>query len=467
MLAEDGPAGQDGGGSSTGNLAVAEPPVAVGAGGALPQPAQRPGAVWTIGASWVATRVLIVLMISGVLRISNLDVTTDVSVIYHGWYQVLQTGTFPMDDVTWQYPPGAALVMLLPGLLPWSYLVSFWVLCGVFDTLAMGMLLRHGMRRGRSLAGCWVWVVGVPLLGPTVYCRYDILVTAVAVVGLLVLLRRPVLGGILLGVGGLVKLWPMLLLAGTPRGRRTHRSWTAAAVSVATLLFLIAAGMNGAFQFLTYQADRGIEVESLAAVPLHLARLFGGWHGLVMMNYGSVEFLGPWVGVISKVAVGLTVVGFGWLLLWRVRARRWQASTTYDAALAALLVFTVTSRVISPQYLVWLVGVAAVCLTVRGTTQRPVAAMILVATALTTAEFPMMFGQITSSAPWGVAVLTARNLTLLAATLLSCRRLWRSTTGAGPQPPADAEPAEPEQPSYPVRPGIAYEQSLLDDIQRG
>ncbi|MBD0693283.1 hypothetical protein BG452_40840 [Streptomyces sp. CBMA123] len=37
----------------------------------------------------------------------------------------------------------------------------------------------------------------------------------------------------------------------------------------------------------------------------------------------------------------------------------------YDAALCALLIFVVTSRVISPQYLVWLVGVAAVCLTVR------------------------------------------------------------------------------------------------------
>ncbi|WP_232246758.1 glycosyltransferase 87 family protein [Kitasatospora mediocidica] len=459
MLAQDGPAGQAGSGS--GGLAVAEHR-AQGATALTPAPptAAR-GALWTLGASWTATRVLILLLVFGIIRISQLDVTTDVSVIYHGWYEVLQTGTFPMDDVTWQYPPGAALVMLLPGMLPWTYMTSFFVLCGVFDAVAMTMLVRNGMRKGRSFAGSWVWVVGVPLLGPTVYCRYDILVTTLAVAGLLVLLRRPVLGGFLLGLGGLIKLWPLIALAGTPRGRRTRQSWTAAAATLAALAFLLAAGMNGAFQFLTFQADRGIEVESLGALPLHFARLAGAWHGQVMMNYGSVEMLGPWVPVISKVAVLATVAGFGWLLVWRLRARRWQPSTTFDAALAALLIFTVTSRVISPQYMVWLVGLAAVCLTVRGTSQKPVAALILLATALTTAEFPLMFGQVVNSLPWGVVVLSSRNLLLLAATLISCYRLWKSTKGTAPQAVSTVV-AEPET-NYPVRPGIAYEQSLLDD----
>ncbi|MGF1431595.1 glycosyltransferase 87 family protein [Kitasatospora sp. LaBMicrA B282] len=467
MVAKDGPA-EPNGDEGSGGLALAAPPEP-GATAVTPAAPARATA-WRVGGSWLLTRILLVLMVTGVLKIAPLDVTTDVSVIYHGWYEVLQTGTFPMDDVTWQYPPAAALVVLAPGLLPWSYLTSFFVLCGVFDTLAMGMLLRAGLRRGRSFTGAWIWVIGVPLLGPTVYCRYDILVTAVAMTGLLVLLRRPVLGGILLGFGGMMKVWPLLGLAGTPRGRRTRRSWTAAVGAVATLSFLLAAGMNGAFQFLTFQADRGIEVESLGALPLHFAKMFGWWNGSVTMNYGSVEFLGPWVQVISKVVMGATVAGFCWLLYWRLRARRWQPSTLYDAALATLLIFTVTSRVISPQYLVWLVGLAAVCLTVRGSSQRPVAVLILVATMLTTLEFPMNFGQVVNSLPWGVTVLTSRNLVLLAATIISCRRLWRSTRGPLP---AVAEPAlaaaeeQPAEQKYPVRPGIAYEQDLLDDIERG
>ncbi|MFD9129565.1 glycosyltransferase 87 family protein [Kitasatospora sp. NPDC059571] len=447
------PAGRTGSTSSTERLALSGAPPASPAGGAL----------WALGASWLATRALIVLMAVGVLRISGTDVSSDISVIYHGWYEVLQTGTFPLDDVTWQYPPGAALVILLPGVLPWSYLVSFFVLCGLFDALAMGMLMRVGGRRGRSFTGAWMWAVGVPLLGPTVYCRYDIVVTAIAMAGLVVILRRPALGGMLLGFGGLVKIWPVLALAGTPRGRRTHRAWTAAAATAAALGFLLTAGMNGAFEFLKFQKERGIEVESLGALPLHFAKLAGAWDGQVTMNYGSLEMLGPWVPVISDVSVAGTLVGFGWLLLWRLRAARWQPSTTFDAALAALLVFTVTSRVISPQYLVWLIGLAAVCLTVRGTSQKPVALLLLPATVLTTVEFPILFGAVQHSQPWGVAVLAARNLLLLAATLVSCRRLWRSTRGPDAAPTV-VLPGEPAAPSYPVRPGIAYEQALLDGL---
>ena len=435
---------------------------------AVPPPAAGRGALWALGASWAASRTLLLLMVTGVVKFAG-GVSTDVWVIYHGWYGVLQTGTFPLDDVTWQYPPGAALVIMLPGLLPWSYLVSFWVICGVVDALTMALLTRAGVRRGRSFAGAWVWLAGVPLLGPMIYNRYDILVTALTVAGLLAVLRRPAIGGLLLGLGGIIKIWPLLALIGTPSGRRTRRSWTAAAATAGSLGFLLAAGMNGAFEFLQFQKDRGIEVESLGALPLHVARMAGAWQGEVKMNYGSTEMLGPWVDVISKVMVAGTLGGFLWLLFWRLTAKHRTAATTYDAALSALLVFTVTSRVISPQYLVWLVGVAAVCLTVRATSQRPVAVLILLATPLTLLEFPVLFGQVTSSHTWGVIVLGLRNLLLLAAAVLSCVRLWRSTRVPTVLPPTVVLAAVPPAPAgtgYPVRPGITYEKDLLDGMDR-
>ncbi|MEV7024562.1 glycosyltransferase family 87 protein [Kitasatospora sp. NPDC093558] len=426
------------------------------------------GALAALAATWVATRTLLVLFVTGVLRSPGGDVTADVWMIYHAWYGVLQTGTFPFDDVTWQYPPGAALVILLPGLLPWSYVVSFWVICGIADALAMALLVRTGLRRGRALTGAWMWVAAVPLLGPMIYNRFDIIVTAITVAGLLALIRRPAVGGMLLGLGGIVKIWPLLGLIGTPSGRRTRRSWTLAAATAVSLGFLLAAGMNGAFDFLAFQKDRGIEVESLGALPLHYARIAGGWDGRVTMNYGSAEMLGPWVSVVSKVMMAGTLLGFAWLLLWRYTAKRRNAATMYDAALTALLIFTVTSRVISPQYLVWLIGVAAVCLTVRGSSQRPVALLILLAAPLTLVEFPLMFTQVLASDPAAIAVLSARNLLLLAATVLSCVRLWRSTRAEDRLAPTVvlAQPEPVPAGSYPVRPGIAYEQDLLDGIDR-
>jgi hypothetical protein len=136
--------------------------------------------------------------------------------------------------------------------------------------------------------------------------------------------------------------------------------------------------------------------------------------------------------------VALSLAAFAWLLLWRFRARRWTAATPCDAALAALLLFTVTSRVISPQYLVWLIGVAAVCLVSPQTTQRPTAWLIAAASLFTFLEFPVFFGDLAAFKPLGVSVLVVRNLLLAAAALVSCRRLWCATARPEPEPELDA-----------------------------
>jgi hypothetical protein len=423
LIGSDSDSGIDGGGSGAGGS---------GAGGG-------PARLWTPLLVWAVTRAVVLLGVLDVLPLGALALTTDVKVIYQGWAQVLQTGTFPLDDMTWQYPPLAAAVMVLPGWLPWSYFTGFLAVVVACDALAAALLARAG-RGGGSLAGLWLWVLAVPLLGPTVYCRFDLVVTVVAVAGLLASVRRPVLGGVLAGVGAMLKVWPVLTVIGAPRGRRTRDAVAAVAASALALGFLFATTMNGAFSFLGFQENRGVEVESLGALPFEAARLLG-WHGTAAMNYGSVELLGPGVALVGRLMVALSVGAFGWLLLWRARARRWTAATPWDAALTALLLFVVTSRVISPQYLVWLVGLAAVCLTSRRTTQRPVAWLLLAACAFTYLEFPLLFADVMHFRLLGSLALVLRNLLLLAAVLLSCRRLWRET--AGPVgPPVSAAPRE-------------------------
>ncbi|MDG4866003.1 hypothetical protein P8605_48415, partial [Streptomyces sp. T-3] len=230
----------------------------------------------------------------------------------------------------------------------------------------------------------------------------------------------------LAGFGALLKVWPVLLLIGTPRGRATRRSWVVAAATACGLLVAFTAAMPGALAFLDFQRDRGTEVESLGALVFHVARHFG-WQGWMQLNYGSVEFLGPYVPVVSALAQGLSVLAFGWLLLWRLRARAWAPSTPCDAAFAAVLLFTATSRVISPQYLLWLVGLAAVCRTFRAGRMRRPAVLVLCATAVTFLEFPLFFSHVAASDLLGITLLVVRNGLLVAAALIACRTLWRQT----------------------------------------
>ncbi|MFF5896376.1 glycosyltransferase 87 family protein [Streptomyces argenteolus] len=378
-------------------------------------------------AVWGLTRAVLLLCVFKVFTVPGPDVTSDVSVIYRGWYEVLRAGTYPLDDVTWQYPPAAALAVLSPDLLPFlEYASAFFVLALLCDALVLGLLLYAGSRPGMRNAGAWLWVVGVPLLGPTVYARYDLMVTAVAVAALLAGVRHPRLLGALAAFGTLMKVWPVLLLVGTAPGRETRRSWSAAGVTGAVLVLLSAAALPGAFAFLTFQRDRGLEIESLGALVFHGARQFG-WEGRVELRYGSMEFAGPYVALVSTLALALSVLAFGWLLLWRLRARTFAVHTPADAAFTAVLLFTVTSRVISPQYMVWPLGVAAVCLVFRGSRTALPACLVLVATGVTLLEFPLGFAHVVASDGEGVALMAVRNGLLVAATLIAARRLWRDT----------------------------------------
>jgi hypothetical protein len=152
----------------------------------------------------------------------------------------------------------------------------------------------------------------------------------------------------------------------------------------------------------------------------------------VVFSYGSMEFAGPHVALVSHLALGLSAVAFGWLGWWRWRARAaapgtFGAAATADAAFTAVLLFTTTSRVISPQYMIWLVGLAAACATWRASVQLAPGLLVLAATGVTFMEFPVWFGDVVVSDPWGLFLLLLRNGLLVAASVLAARNLWRAT----------------------------------------
>ncbi|MFF9015288.1 glycosyltransferase 87 family protein [Streptomyces sp. NPDC014870] len=358
-------------------------------------------------------------------------VSREVYVLYQIWYRQFAQGTYPVDDVTWQYPPGAGLVIMSPGALPWlTYFQAFVALTLLADAVVALALARADS--SRVTHGAWVWVAGLPLLLHIPLARYDVQVTALAVLALLAVASRSAaghrIGGALAGLGALVKVWPVLTLIGTPRGRTTRDAWIAAATTVLALLAVLALCFSDSLAFLRQQGSRGIQIESLGGTALALARAADIWPGGVEYRYGAFEYVGPYVSSVGRLALLLTALAFVWLLIWRLRARTWTEATPLDAALAAVLLFTVTSRVISPQYMIWLLGLAAVCLTSRRTVMRPVALLLLPTAGLSSLAYPVLYEEVVAGAWEGVTIMVLRNGLLLAAALLAARRLWTSTT---------------------------------------
>ncbi|MEV6332551.1 glycosyltransferase 87 family protein [Streptomyces sp. NPDC051909] len=387
------------------------------------------GPLLALAAVWLLTRAgTLLLLIRDDLGIGG--VGSEVYLLYRHWYGQFAQGTFPPGDVTWQYPPGAGLVIMAPGALPWlSYFQAFVALALLADAVVTGALARAD--RARLTHGAWYWALGLPLLLHIPLARYDVQTTALAVLALLALTARPTaahrIGGVLAGLGAMVKVWPALALIGTPRGRTTREAWTSAAVTAVTLLAALALLFAEPLGFLRQQGDRGVQIESLGGTGLALARATGLWPGSVQFRFGAFEYVGPYVSTIGHLALFLTAAAFIWLVFWRIRALRWTPATPLDAALAAVLLFTVTSRVISPQYLIWLLGLAAVCLTSRATVMRPVALLLLPAAALSALAYPVLYEDVVVGSWLGIAVMTARNALLLAAAVLAARRLWTST----------------------------------------
>ncbi|MEU3413924.1 glycosyltransferase family 87 protein [Streptomyces sp. NPDC006658] len=394
-----------------------------------------PGPLVTLTALWLATRALMLWLTahSGSWPLGGGAVTREVWRLYFHWYGVLAHGSFPVHDTLWQYPPGAGVVLLAPGLLPGlTYFQAFVLLTLAVDALTVAALLRAGTRPGRSLLGAAVWTGGLPLLLHLPLARYDVQVTALAVLSLLASARSPRAGGVFGALGALVKVWPALVLLGTPRGRPTRTAWLSAAWTGAGCLAVLAVFFTHPLSFLREQGGRGVQIESLGGTALNLARHLG-WPGRSRYQYGAVELVGPHVRAVAVASLALTALCLGLLVLWRARARRWSEATPFDAALSAVLLFTVTSRVISPQYMIWLIGLAAVCLTSRHTCQRPVAVLVLAASALSTVAFPMYYREVMDGTWAGCLLMLGRNGLLAAAAVLSFVRLWRSA-----RPPAGA-----------------------------
>lgn len=394
----------------------------------LPRPVRLPGLL-CLTAFWIATRALMLWLLAhnNERVLGHGAVAREVRRLYFHWYGVLSHGAFPAHDTLWQYPPGAGAVLLTPGLVPGlSYFQAFVALTLATDALITTALARAGTRPGRTLLGAALWTGGLPLLLHLPLARYDVVVTALAVLSLLTLSRSTRACGMLAALGALVKVWPALVLLGVERGRPTRTSWSWAAVTGGVTLAFFVLAFRNPLAFLRQQGGRGVQIESLGGTALSLAR-HAGWPGRVRYQYGAMELVGPHVHAVATASLVLTAAAFTLLLLWRVRARRWTEATPYDAALSAVLLFTVTSRVISPQYMIWLLGLAAVCLTSRHTTQRPIAALVVTATALSSVAYPAFYSEVVGCTWTGCLLMLARNGLLAAAAVLSLTRLWRAT----------------------------------------
>jgi len=316
---------------------------------------------------------------------------------YERYSEFVQDGLLPYRDFDVEYPPGALLLFIAPSLVSDGTDAYFWTFAALMALLGAAAVLLTGVslsRLGRSQRARAA-VLGLLALSPVLFggvllTRFDVAVAAlVAGATLAVLCARPRVAAVLLGLGAAVKLYPLLvvpLLAALVLRRRGPRE---AAVSVALSLGVLAAAYlpfaalapSGVADSVWRQLSRPLQIESLGAGALVVLHSLVGLEVEGETSFGSQNLVGA---TAAAVAVTLSLAGAAAILATLVLHGRGDGNDeSFVRHTAAVLVaFVAFGKVLSPQFLVWLLFPLALVAGRRGAAAGACFAVAALATAI-------------------------------------------------------------------------------------
>jgi hypothetical protein len=365
--------------------------------------------------------------------------------VYQRYGNAIADGKVPYRDFEVEYPPGALPVFALPGLaepgrdqnVSTGFRRSFeslmW-LCGAAALAALAVVLRTLRRSTVSVWAALCFAAIAPLLlGSVILSRFDLWPAALVAAALAALVSgRLRLGHALLGLGITAKLYPAVFVplavafVWKRAGRREALTCLALALGVVAAVFapFVILSPDGVWQSLSVQLTRPLQVESLGSALLLVAHHVFGLGVTGDTSHGSQNLAGnaaEWLAVVSTVLQAGALV---WI--WAAFARgRGDAEALVRSTAAALCAFIAFGKVLSPQFLIWLIPIVPL---VRGRRGLGASTLLGVALLLTQIWFPTRYFRLSLNFEAGLSwVLLARDLTLVALVAVLVVTLGRAT----------------------------------------
>jgi hypothetical protein len=304
-------------------------------------------------------------------------------------------GRLPYRDVFWEYPP-ASLLAVWPArfVAHNAFVMVVGLTMAVAELAALELLRRSHPDQARAITIGW-YALLIPI-APVVWFRFDALVPLTLVVAIEARRERTRVAALVAGF--LVKLWPPALAVALPMARRPRDAARLVGALAVTTLAWWAWSPSGFGDFLRFRRGSGWHIEStvgsllaLTGRSIHLSSL--SW--VVDGGPGASDL------IVTVLWVAMVVVVWWWM-------RRQPSPSAWDGAAVVIGTLLVTSRLLSPQYLAWLLPVVAL----RGDRTRTVVAAGALGT-LTALEL-LVYSSVTSGRPWALGIVVLRNLVLVA-----------------------------------------------------
>jgi hypothetical protein len=341
--------------------------------------------------------------------------------IFHDYACRTMDGLIPYRQFTVEYPIAALPFFLLPRIagpaLP-TYWVAFAAEILLFNACAV-FLSAWWVNRTLGPAevrGCVAWYTAFFVsLCPLIITKYDAIPMALGFGAACAWFTgRAKIGGCLAGIGALTKIFPgaiaapgLIWDATRPPGQRGRGlAALVASVAAATASWLALGGV-GVLDSLRYHAERGIELGSLYAGLLMAIGTVTRAPMNTAYTHFSTELVAPGTAVAAAVAFPIQVGAIGIVM---VRCALVHCAEPMRDAGAAILAFIVFGKVLSPQYLIWLLPFLAVISLPMGTWVR---LGFLGACCATTLVYPWGMDRLPAFHPLAIAALNGRNALLL------------------------------------------------------
>ena len=331
------------------------------------------------------------------------------TVEYHRYGSAMAEGHVPYRDFPVEYPPGALPAFGIPAIGKPGF--SFYnrefqilvALCGVGSLGAMWVALGElGASAERKATALCFFALAPLALGSVILYRYDLWPAFLTVAGIAaVLARRRRLGFAAIGLGIAAKAFPAVVVPPAvvyvwrTRGRREALLCLGAAVAVLIVVVVpfLALAPHGVWESIVRQTTRPLQMETLGSALLLAAHHVGGLGLTIDSSHGSQNLVGSLpraFGAASSALLALALVG-----IW-IAAARGPATP---------------EKVLSPQFLIWLLPLVPL---VRGRRGLAASALLGLALLLTQVWFPIRYFDLVAFEPFPSWVLLARDLVLVA-----------------------------------------------------
>jgi hypothetical protein len=373
--------------------------------------------------------------------------------LYNFYADLFLDGVLPYRDIGFEYPPLAAPLIALPGLVsldPETYRYAFAVLVFV---LAAGAMFATGRLAALGGGREWVALLVVALApvatGAMIRTHFDLAPVVCLVVGLVAIgTGRSKTGFALFGIGGAIKLFPLVavpiavawLLGQGRRGEAATGLVVAAVVVALTVGAGIGLSADGAANAVEYHVDRPVQIESLPATVLNAVEEAGGRAPVPKHSHRSDGLTHPAADAIT--AGFLVLLAIAVMTLTVAAARLEDVRGLGLVALTGAAAVATFGKVLSPQFMLWLVPLAAVA---WAWGMYALGVVTTAAIAVTLVWFPDRYFDLVDRDDELLAAVAGRNALLLLMLALAgweTRRLVRASRAAAGSTP-QARPAVP------------------------